>query len=102
MIESFVHAANCCNIECEQRELEFSLAGGQSRVERMKGQCMSTEDDPTDASIGTVGAVVPVVCDDSDAVLLELDKNLEDQIQAFRESERLSEEDFAIRINVRD
>jgi len=37
-------------------------------------------------------------CPDPDEVLRELRENLEPRIQAFRESERLSEEDFVIRI----
>lgn len=63
---------------------------------------MDTEDERTEASGGAVRAGAPTVCEESDAVLRELDENLEDRIRAFRESERLSEEDFAIRINVRD
>ena len=63
---------------------------------------MGTEDETTKAAVGTGATVSDTSPDESDAVLRELRKKLEPRIRAFRESERLSEEDFAIRINVRD
>jgi len=63
---------------------------------------MDTEDERTEASGSAIGAGTPTACVESDATLRELDDYLEQRIQVFRGSERLSEEDFAIRINVRD
>lgn len=39
-------------------------------------------------------------CEDADEVLRGLDEKLAGRIRAYRESERLSEEDFAIRITL--
>ena len=62
---------------------------------------MGTEDENTKAAVGAVAAVSDASREESDAVLRELRKEQEPRIRAFRESERLSAEDFAIRINVR-
>ena len=62
---------------------------------------METEDKRMEASGGAVRQEAATVCD-SDAVLRELDNNLDERMRNFRESERLSEADFAIRINVWD
>ncbi len=63
---------------------------------------MDTEDEPTKAATGAVATVSKPGGEEADEVLRELREKLEPRIQALRESERLSEEDFAIRINVRD
>jgi DNA-binding transcriptional regulator YiaG len=62
---------------------------------------MDTEDERKETSYGVVVAGAPAVCEEPDEVLRKLRNGLESRIQAFRESERLSEADFAIRINVR-
>ncbi len=61
---------------------------------------MGTEDEPTKA--GAVATEGGTQGEESDEVLRRLDEKLAARIQAFRESERLSEADFAIRINVRE
>lgn len=63
---------------------------------------MNPEDETTKASAITAKSGCDVVTEESDEVLRRLDDKLAARIQAFRESERLSEEDFAIRINARE
>jgi hypothetical protein len=69
----------------------------------------TTPSAPTGTSADTLASYsVPVGSggqlswDEPDEVLRKLDEKLEPRIQALRDSERLSEEDYAITINVRD
>jgi DNA-binding transcriptional regulator YiaG len=63
---------------------------------------MNPKEQSAKASAGAVGSGRDVVVEESDEVLRKLDEKFAARIQACRESERLSEEDFAIRINVRE
>ena len=63
---------------------------------------MKPEEDTTKASAVAVGSSSDVACEETDEVLRKLDEKLAARIRAYRESERLSEEDFAIRINTRE
>ena len=63
---------------------------------------MNPEEQPATAFVTAVGSSGNVVIEESDEVLRKLDEKLAARIRACRESERLSEEDFAIRINVRE
>ena len=63
---------------------------------------MDPEEEATKASEIAVEPGCNVVPEEPDEVLRKLDEKLEARIRAFRESERLSEEDFAIRINARE
>ncbi len=63
---------------------------------------MNPEYQSTKASASVVESECEIVCEESDEVLRKLDQKLAPRIQAFRESERLSEADFAIRINARE
>ena len=68
----------------------------------MKGKRMGTDDEPTKAAAGAVATEGEAAGEESDEVLRRLDEKLAARIRDFRESERLSEADFAIRINVRE
>lgn len=63
---------------------------------------MDPEDKSTKASETAVGSGGDMAGEEFDEVLRKLDEKLAARIEAFRESERLSEEDFAIRINARE
>jgi DNA-binding transcriptional regulator YiaG len=63
---------------------------------------MNPENAPATAPATVVGSSYGTATDETDEVLRQLDEKFAARIKACRESERLSEEDFAIRINVRE
>lgn len=63
---------------------------------------MNPQDESKSAPAVAVGSVRVAVSQETDEVLRELDQKLLARILACRDSERLSEEDLAVRINVRD
>jgi DNA-binding transcriptional regulator YiaG len=70
-------------------------------LKNRKNAHMKPEEETTQASTVAVGSSSNVACEEADEVLRKLDEKLAPRIKAYRESERLSEEDFAIRINAR-
>lgn len=63
---------------------------------------MNPEDEPATTSAKNVSSNHGTAAEEQDEVLRQLDEAFAARIGAFRESERLSEADFAIRINVRE
>jgi hypothetical protein len=59
---------------------------------------MNPDDEPATTSAKNVGSYHGTATEEQDEVLRELDAKFAARIKAFRESERLSEKDFTIRI----
>ncbi|MGP8199460.1 MAG: hypothetical protein ACLQU4_08165 [Limisphaerales bacterium] len=63
---------------------------------------MNPENESATTSVTVVESSYGTATEEQDEVLRRLDEKFAARIKACRESERLSEEDFAIRINVRE
>ena len=85
---------------CEWR---FCAApGAKTECGQRKNETMNPDEERKAAATMTACAADQAAGAAADEVLRGLDTELDERVQALRESERLSEADYAIRINVWD